>query len=169
MAGITKIVIKCTPTANPIIKEIRIIQRSERSESSFSHFRISQNNRADIIEPIPYTSPSTAENQKESEKAKAKAPTIPLPNMAICCESVNSDLSSSCNNRCAKCVILQNKNNIAKALAVADIKLISIGIRVGSPKDKVDKAAPSNWKKAAPGACPTSKLAEMAMYSPQSQ
>jgi hypothetical protein len=34
---------------------------------------------------------------------------------------------------------------------------------------KVAKKAPIIWNKGAPGGCPTSKLAEVAMYSPQSQ
>ena len=34
---------------------------------------------------------------------------------------------------------------------------------------KIEKKAPNNWYKGAPGGCPTSKLLEVVMYSPASQ
>lgn len=68
----------CTPTESPRIKNIRIIHRSlSGSWYSFSHLVINQTNSAINIEAMEYTSPSTAENQKVSEKVKHKAPTIP--------------------------------------------------------------------------------------------
>ena len=40
---------------------------------------MAQNTKAVKNEDIPYTSPSTAENQNESVKAKLMAPTTPAP------------------------------------------------------------------------------------------
>ena len=55
----------------------------EFSESATSsHFKIHQNVTAVKKEDIAYTSPSTAENQNESEKVYARAPTKPAPKTA---------------------------------------------------------------------------------------
>ena len=62
----------------------------------------------------------------------------------------------------------QNINKIVKALANTDIKLMVSAILVGSIA-KIEKNAPNNWYKGAPGGCPTSKLLEVVMYSPASQ
>ena len=102
---------------------------------------------------MAYTSVSTALNQNESVKAKAKLPTKPLPKMAIpllfeiSLSFTTSFLSSN--------VMDQNINNMAKALATPLIKFITNPIFEVSPKAKEEKKAPSIWNNGAPGGCPT--------------
>ncbi len=64
--------------------------------------------------------------------------------------------------------IVQNKNNMVKALAKADIKLTILATCVTSDAN-IAKKAPNIWYKGAPGGCPTSSLEAVAMYSPASQ
>ena len=68
----------------PIRKNTRIIHLFDSASSVHSsHLRIAQKTTAVKREDVAYTSPSTAENQKESENAYANAPTTPAPIMAI--------------------------------------------------------------------------------------
>ena len=68
------------PIERPISSAISTIQRLACGSSACSyHLVIAQSTRAVTSEDIAYTSPSTAENQKVSEKQYANAPTAPLP------------------------------------------------------------------------------------------
>ena len=62
----------------------------------------------------------------------------------------------------------QNINNIVKALENTDI-IFTIKATVSLLEAKVAKKAPKSWNNGAPGGWPTSSLAAVAMYSPQSQ
>ena len=62
----------------------------------------------------------------------------------------------------------QNKNSIVKALASTDIIFTQKAMRSGLLA-KEESTAPIIWKRGAPGGCPTCNLAEVAMYSLQSQ
>ncbi len=60
---------RCTPMERPMRYAMRISQRSECFSSDIrSHLRMAQNTMAVKNEDMAYTSPSTAENQNESEK-----------------------------------------------------------------------------------------------------
>ena len=70
----------------PIRKAISTIQRRACGSSARSYQTvISQNTTAVKSDDIAYTSPSTAENQKVSEKAYTRAPTRPEPKIATAC------------------------------------------------------------------------------------
>jgi len=90
------------------------------SWATLSHFKIAQNTAAVKNDESAYTSPSTAENQNESVKVKAMAPTNPLPQMLICSALDNSSEGKSLR---AKCTILQYSSIIDPALASADKEL----------------------------------------------
>jgi len=62
----------------------------------------------------------------------------------------------------------QNKNKIVNALENTDIIFTIKAIFVLS-KANMAKKAPIIWYRGAPGGCPTSSFAAVAMYSPQSQ
>ena len=67
MAGIVSKLSKCTPIDSPIRYDIKINHLDELALSdSFSHFIMHQKVTAVKKDDIAYTSPSTAENQKES-------------------------------------------------------------------------------------------------------
>ena len=86
----------------------------------------------------PYTSPSTAENQNESENVYAKAPTNPAP-----ITENNWPFESTLPKIfLPKAVIVQNRNRIVKALQVADNKFIIYATLVTSPKAKFEKKFP---------------------------
>ena len=70
----------CTPIESPTKYAIKSSQRFAPSPSlsySSSHFNAAQNTMAVKNDDTPYTSPSTAENQNESENVYARAPTNP--------------------------------------------------------------------------------------------
>jgi hypothetical protein len=116
-------------------------------------------------EDIAYTSPSTAENQKESENVYAKEPRIP-ENIII---NISELLFGSPIIFFPNEVIVQKRNIMVKAENEADIKLIMYATLVVSPKAKLEKKFPSNKNVGAPGGCPTCSLYAVAIYSPQSQ
>ena len=67
--GITSKFSKWTPIDAPVRKAINTIQRIEvGSSASSSHFKMAQKTAAVNKLLIAYTSPSTAENQKESDQ-----------------------------------------------------------------------------------------------------
>ena len=68
---------------------------------------------------MAYTSPSTAENQKESEKVYVNAPTNPLPKMAYILFFSFSSLLA--NIFLPKAVMVQKRNKMVKELQSADI------------------------------------------------
>ncbi len=69
IAGITNKESMCTPNDNPVTKLISTNHLFPLGvSSSLSHFKPSQNKSAIKKEDIAYTSPSTALNQKLSEK-----------------------------------------------------------------------------------------------------
>ena len=84
---------------------------------------MSQTIRAINIDAIEYTSPSTAEYQKVSEKVKHKAPITPENKMEICSKEFTSSISLPRILR-AIWVIVQKRNKIVKALKRADIALM---------------------------------------------
>ena len=57
---------------------------------------------------------------------------------------------------------------MVKALENTEIKFTKRAV-ISGEGEKEAKKAPTIWKKGAPGGCPTSSLADVAMYSPQSQ
>src|SRR5580692_12328046 len=67
----------------------------------------------------PNTMASSAENQKESEKVKANAPTAPAPMMAIICskETISPFGTTSL---FARWVIVQNRKRMVKPLLMED-------------------------------------------------
>ena len=75
---------------------------------------------------MAYTSPSTALNQKLSEKVYAKEPTILLPKIAMYFPSERSPLLNA--SFSPKLVRVQNINKIVNALANADMKLTILAI-----------------------------------------
>ena len=97
----------------------------EFSESATSsHFKIHQNVTAVKKEDIAYTSPSTAENQNESEKVYASDPITPA---AITENIFGKENSFEVNiNFLPKAVIVQKRNRIVNELQIADIILIDI-------------------------------------------
>src|SRR5512140_484271 len=122
MAGNVRRLRRWTPIERPIRKAISMIHRPEYSSSAASsHFRIAQNTAAVNNEELEYTSPSTAENQNESENVNARAPVTPAEITAINLPVVNCD-SSFMMIFLARCVIVQNRKRIVNALASADIE-----------------------------------------------
>src|SRR5580700_5134623 len=99
---------------------MKMIQRSARGWSACSsHFPIAQNAMEIKRGETPKTMPSTAENQKESEKVKASAPTAPAPMMAM----VFSKLIGSyffTSNFFASRVVVQKRNKMANPLLMAE-------------------------------------------------
>ena len=78
MAGSVSRLSRWTPIERPIRNAISIIHLSEYfSSATSSHLSIAQNTAAVKNDDVAYTSPSTAENQNESEKVKASAPVAP--------------------------------------------------------------------------------------------
>ena len=71
---------RCTPIESPVRNAIRMIHLSAYlSSATFSHLSIAQKTIAVKNAEDAYTSPSTAENQKESVNEYATAPTAPAP------------------------------------------------------------------------------------------
>ena len=123
-AGTASITIIWTPTESPVIKKIRIIHLwLSLSWYSFSHFVISQTTNAMNIDAIEYTSPSTAEYQKVSEKVNASEPITPENSTEIISAGLSSSISLFKILR-TKCVMVQKRNKIVNALNSADIALI---------------------------------------------
>ena len=90
---------------------------------SSSHFRMAQKMTAVNNEAIAYTSPSTAENQKDSEKVYAKDAIDAEMKMAILSES--SSCSFDCKiNFLSRIVKDQNIKRIVKELENADNALM---------------------------------------------
>ena len=99
-------------------------------------------------------------------KVKVKAPNDELPNiLKLSVNEIFWFLETIC---FTKCEIDQNKNKIVNALEDTDIIFTANAIWSDS-KAKVEKMAPSIWKSGAPGGWPTCNLAEVEMYSAQSQ
>ena len=131
----------CTPTERPIKNAIKTNHLFAcASPNSFSHLRIDQKTTAVNKEDIAYTSPSTAENQNESEKVYAKAPIRPPNNMENF-ENKDMFLSffSCCNIFLLSRVIIQNKNAIVNALHNADMKFIIHATLAVLPNVKFEK------------------------------
>src|SRR5512133_2385446 len=118
-------------------------------------------------EEVAYTSPSTAENQNVSEKAYARAPVSPAPSTAITLPVVKSASDFIMILR-ARCVTVQNRNMIVRALASPDMAFTIIATFETSPPAKFAKKRARIMKRGAPGGWPTSSLKEEAMNSPQS-
>src|SRR5678809_526309 len=87
------------PIDKPSAKNRNTIHLSARLRScrllparsfSCSHFKIAQKANPVKKEESAYTSPSTALNQKESEKVYAKAPTTPAPITVYVCKRFGS-------------------------------------------------------------------------------
>ena len=115
---------------------------------------------------MAYTSPSTALNQKESEKANDSAPTTPALRMSSVWAVVGSGsgvVSAAKSARrstslLARRVIIQNKNSTAKAELRPESALMSGATFVTSPNENSDTSRPSSKNVGAPGGCGTSSL-----------
>src|SRR5690554_223634 len=115
-----------------------------------SHLRISQKTSAVSIEEKAYTSPSTAENQKVSENVYTSAPTTPLPMTAMICPLLSILLPLLSSSLRVRCVIVQKRKRMVKALISADMLLIIIATCEGSCANWL-KRFPTSMKKGAPG------------------
>src|SRR4051812_44980186 len=94
------------------------------SSSITSHFNMAHTTKAVNSDDMPYTSPSTAENQAESENVQANAPTMPAPiNTQILSIVSSSGLLTFMSLR-PKSVIDQNRKSIVNALASTLLKFI---------------------------------------------
>src|SRR6185312_6681312 len=106
----------------PIIYAISSSHLSEPSSSEWaSHFNIAQKTKAVKKDDMAYTSASSEENQKESENAKARLPTMPLPMITIVLPRFGR--LSGDTIFLAMIVIVQNRNSTVKLLDSADTKL----------------------------------------------
>ena len=151
MEGITSKLSKWTPIDIPVKNAISTIHRMELGcSASSSHFKMAQKTAAVNKLLMAYTSPSTAENQNESENVYAKPPMIPLPKTAqIFPVSVGFPKGETI--FLARRVILQNKNKMVNELHKPLITLTHIAALAGSPKESIDKKRAINKKKGAPG------------------
>ena len=105
---------------------MKMIQRSEPfSSATISHLRIAQNTMAVKNDDEAYTSPSTAENQNESENVYAKAPTIPLPNIVRIVHVLISFSPLWFQIFLPKAVIVQKRNKMVNAL-ISALRLFTI-------------------------------------------
>src|SRR4026207_1148825 len=116
------------------------INRIHRSalglSATCSHLRIAQNTMAVKKDDIAYTSPSTAENQNESAKPLANAPTIPAPiNTIISAVLISSSLFPIIFLPSA--VTVQNKNKLVNADDIPARKLTDKATLEGSGASKV--------------------------------
>lgn len=106
----------------------------------------------------------------------ASEPTRPAPNM-ISFSRVSSDSGSTENpveslyesNRKARCVIVQYKNIIVRALAIPEKALTIMATFSTLSPAKKEKNLAIIMNNGAPGGCPICNLYELAMNSPQSQ
>ena len=115
---------------------------------------MSQKTTAVKREDDAYTSPSTAENQKVSEKVYANAPTAPAPRRAmprvrLIGDEVKGD-EAGFTNLHPNAVIVQKRKRIVNAEANAERALTHIATCVVSAA-KSEKKRPMSMKKGAPG------------------
>src|ERR1035437_5452821 len=87
------------------------------SSALASHFMIDQKTMEVKQKELDQTIPSVAENQNESVKVNAKAPTTPAPIMEIRF-SVDTSSPLFTNSFLAKAVIVQKRNRIANEATV---------------------------------------------------
>ena len=107
---------------------------------------MAQNTAAVNSEDKAYTSPSTAENQNESLKAYASAPTAEAPSTATWAPWVKVSLLK---NLRAKCETDQNKKSTVKELASA-LSTLMARASLPSPK-KITNRREINIHSGAPG------------------
>ena len=151
---------------SPIKYAIKINQRVLCfSWATPSHLTMAQNTKAVKRDDMAYTSPSTAENQNESEKVKARAPTSPLPITAYKPAFVNSPERRA--NFLAKAVIVQKRKRMVKELQSDDMTFTIIAEFSG--EEKIVKKRVIMRKSGAPGGWGTCNLYAVAINSPQSQ
>lgn len=150
MAGITNKFSKWTPMANPIRYAISTNQRLECfSLATFSHLRIHQ--KVSVVKKLEeaYTSASTAENQKVSEKVNVNAPTAPAPIMASVCQLSKASPALTI-IFLAKWVIVQNINITVSALVTAETMFTQKATLLGSDAIRLN-TLPIIRKSGAPG------------------
>ena len=123
--------------------------------------------RAVNREDSPYTSLSTAENQKVSEKQYARAPAAPLPKIAAHCAGLRFPSGPEGTSLLAKKTTVRYSSRIVSADATALQAFASTAACMLSPK--MVNSLTINWKKGFPGGWPTSSLYDEAVNSPQSQ
>ena len=148
---------------------------------------MAQKTKAVKKEDMAYTSPSTALNQKVSEKQYAKAPTAPEAKIAIARATLRSSflrglsplLSPAASGRAvrpshgtpikrlAKNTMVKYSRKMVRALSTAFMAFTATAACCAST-GMVKKRAKS-WNTGFPGGCPTSSLYDEAMNSPQSQ
>ena len=166
-AGMVRRFSRCTPILRPIRKVMSTIQRLAWGSSACSyHLHMAQKTRAVKKEDMAYTSPSTALNQKVSEKQYAKAPTAPEAKIAIACPVVSPFVSAFA-TLLAKNTMVKYSRKMVRALSTAFMAFTATAACCAST-GMVKKRAKS-WNTGFPGGCPTSSLYDEAMNSPQSQ
>jgi len=135
---------------SPIRKAIRIIHLSEASSrEDSSHFNIAQNTTAVKSEEVAYTSPSTAENQKVSEKVQASAPEKPEERIIILRKT--DEVLSSTNILPDRRVMVQKRNIMVRDEARAERLFIILATdSVWFPANR-EANLPRRRKKGAPG------------------
>ena len=121
---------------------------------------------------IAYTSPSTAENQKESEKVYVRDPITPAAKIAIILKGSSSLSDLLLYIFLPKAVIVQKRNKIENDEHKAESTLTAAAICSVAPV-KVSETKANILAiilhKGAPGGCPTCNLADVEIYSAASQ
>ena len=164
-AGMVRRFSRCTPMLRPIRKVMSTIQRLAWGSSACSyHLHMAQKTRAVKKEDMAYTSPSTALNQKVSEKQYASAPTAPEAKIAIACPGPTGDPTTTL---LAKNTMVKYSRKMVRALRMAFMAFTATAACCAST-GMVKKRAKS-WNTGFPGGWPTSSLYDDAMNSPQSQ
>ena len=135
----------------------RIQRLASASSSTSSHLNAAQTTMAVKKEDIAYTSASTAENQKLSEKVYTKAPINPDNNRIMLSDLVNESKVLFKILRPMR-TIVQCKNKMVKALDTTDIIFTQKATRLTSPRANNENMRPINKKSGAPGGCGTCNL-----------
>ena len=135
----------------------RIQRLASASSSTSSHLNAAQTTIAVKKEDIAYTSASTAENQKLSEKVYTKAPINPDNNRMILSDLVNESKVLFKILRPIRTMV-QCKNKMVKALDTTDIIFTQKATRLTSPRANKENMRPINKKSGAPGGCGTCNL-----------
>ena len=135
----------------------RIHRLASASSSTSSHLNAAQTTMAVKKEDIAYTSASTAENQKLSEKVYTKAPINP-DNKSIMLSGLVKESKVLFKIFRPMRTIVQCKNKIVRALDTTDIIFTQKATRLTSPRANKENMRPINKKRGAPGGCGTCNL-----------
>ena len=135
----------------------RIHRLASASSSTNSHLNAAQTTMAVKKDDIAYTSASTAENQKLSEKVYTKAPINP-DNKSIMLSGLVNESKVLFKIFRPMRTIVQCKNKIVRALDTTDIIFTQKATRLTSPRANKENMRPINKKRGAPGGCGTCNL-----------